>query len=329
MNFKKIALFALIFLILGTLYYFLETSNKTKKKEEPPAFIPGFDKQQAASVLIKSPEKGAAHLQTKDGNWMVSADNRTFSADTAPVDKLLETVANLKAETIASKNPKNFGALEVTEDKGVEVHIRSASQETLAHFYVGKSGPDVFSTYVRKKDSGQVILTGTILKTVFEKELKDWRDKSIFSLNKDDIIEYTVAGDVTLNMKKDDQNLWQVLGPEPEAFTAQKDAAEGAPGEFAALKGVAFAEGELSEFELDKPIRTITAILKDGTAKTLLVGKEKNTYQRFVKAQDKDTLFVLENYKLEKMSPSLDKLKPEEQEQAQPADNASAPSPKS
>jgi hypothetical protein len=251
---------------------------------------------------------------------VISSDATTYLADAAAVDKLLEIVTGLKAETIVSKNPKNFDQYEVTDQKGLDVRLADSDNRSLASLYVGKSGPDIFSTYVRVKDSDKVVLVGSILKTAFEKELKDWRDKTIFKLNKDDIIEYKVDGDMKLHLKKDEKQSWQVLAP--ESFEAKKDAADDIMRKLAGLKAVDFAEGPLKEFQLDRPARTITASLKDGATATLLVGKEKNTFQHFVKPQDKEAIFVLENYNLESLCPALDKLKPEPPKEATKPDNA-------
>jgi len=310
MNFKRAAIFAITFFILFILYYLFENPFGSRKKEEPLNLIPGFDKAKAASILIKSPEKGELNLKKEDKTWKVLSDNKTYVADTSPVDKLLDTVEKMKAETIASKNPKNFDSFEVTDGKGIEVKIDDASRKNLAHLYVGKSGPDIFSTYIRAKDSNRVILISGILKNVFEKELKDWRDKTIFKFDKENITEYKVEGDMSLHLKKDEKNIWQVVAP--EAFPAKKETVQETFSKFASLKAVDFPEGDLSEFQLDKPARKIIAFLKDGNKKTLLVGKEKNTFQHFVKAKDRDTVFVIENYNLETLCPAVDKLREEE-----------------
>jgi len=306
MNFKRAVLLAITFFILIILYYFVETPSGKKGKEEPRAFIPGFDSKRAALIRLKQAGKGPLTLIRQGGGWQVQSGEKIFAAEPAPVNKMLDTVAGLKAATVASRNSEKFDAFEVTGDKGTEVKIDDADSNVLAHFIVGKNGPDIFSTYVRNQGADRVILTNGILKNVFEKDLSDWRDKTVFKLNKQDITGYLIEGDMTLQMQKDDSQNWAVQ--EPGQFLADKKAAEETVAKFASLKAAGF-EDNATKCSLDRPSRTITASLKSGDAAVLLVGKEKNAFQHFVQVSGKDTIFVLEDYLLESLSPTPDKLK--------------------
>lgn len=317
---KKVAILAGLLIILTALYYIFEKPSDGKKKQETVDFIPGFDRTKVVTVQVKSPDKGETLLKNDNSVWKVIVKDKTYEADAAAMNDLVDSVVKIKSETIASKNPKNFDSFEVTEGKGIEVKIDDGAGKNLAHFFVGKNGPDIFSTYIRAKDSNTVILVPGILKNVFDKELKDWRDKTVFKLNKDDIVEYTIEGDMTLAMKKDEKGSWQVL--KPEAFAPKKDAAEKVVANFTGVKAVDFPEGKLTEFGLDKPKRTITALFKDGTKEALILGKDKNAYQYFVKPKSRDAVYVIEKYELESLCPTLDKLKEQEKKEAQQSDNA-------
>jgi hypothetical protein len=96
----------------------------------------------------------------------------------------------------------------------------------------------------------------------------------------------------------------------PEKFEPKKEIVEDCLKNVSALKAADFAEGRLQDFQLDKPVREITITMKGGgSSKALLIGKEKNAFQRFVKTADADTVYVLESYNLEKLSPALAVLK--------------------
>lgn len=319
MKSKRLLWFAVVFVVLGALYYFLESPGGKKKAGEPEELIPGFSKDRVAAIEIKSPDQSGLRLTLQAGLWQVHSDNQTYAADVAAIEKLIETAAGLSAGTVVSKNPEKFEAFEVSGGKGVAVKMLDASGETLAGFVVGKSGPDIFSTYVRIEGTDRVFLSGGILKNTFDRQLKDWRDKTILKLAKGDITAYTISGDLALSLEQNDQGQWQVLSPAP--FALKQDTVKSALEGFCSLKAADFVTGPLAEFGLEEPARTITATLKDQTPKTLLVGKEKNAYQRYVKIAGAETIYVLENYKLESISPALDQWK------APDPDNATAPSP--
>ncbi len=177
-----------------------------------------------------------------------------------------------------------------------------------AHVLLGKNGPDIFSTYVRAKDAGTVYLVPGILKNMADRELKDWRDKTIWKLNEDRIGRYTVAGDKNLQLRKDAAGAWQAVC-DGRTFAVEKNAAMQAVQSFAALKAVDFMDGKPKEARLDKPLRTITAVFDDGTREVLFVGADKNAFQQFVKPGSQQQVFIVEKSAIESLSPSCKDLK--------------------
>ena len=307
MNFRKTIILAVVLCFLLLVFFLVESPLKNSKKQEPALFIAGFDKASVAAILIKSKEKGEVQLQKKPAGWMVIAGQKTYPADKTSIDNLLDAVGKIKIETIASKNPKKYKELEVDQDKGVEVTLVDGAQKPLAHFYVGKSGPDLFSTYLRKADTEQVVLASGMLKMTFDRELKDWRNKTIFALNPQDITDHAVKGDKGFLLKKGEKDQWEIVAP--EKFSPKKEVVEGCIKTVSSLAAADFAEGLLKDFQLDTPAQEILVTLKGGTNRTLLLGKDKNAFQRFVKTSDADTIYVLEKYNLEKLLPSIDRLK--------------------
>ncbi len=326
MDTKKVAILAAVFIILGILYYIVEDPGGSKQKKEPESFIPNFSRESVARIELNSRENTPVVLQKDRQGWIVTADNSTYRADSDPVDKLFENLETLTWTTVASRNPDKFTLYEVTPDTGVEVRIEDASGGTPAHFIVGKSGPDIFSTYIRKQDSDRVILCDGILKNVYDKPLKDWRDKQLFDLKHETIVEYRISGDRELHLRKSDNGTWQMRAP--EEMTPDAKAAEEAVKQFAGLSCVDFSTDNDTKTGLSEPSRILTAVLGDGAEKTLMVGKEKNTYQHYARTKGGDEVYVIENHKLETCSPLPETLKPKVDEQKKPAqDNQTAGAP--
>jgi hypothetical protein len=304
MAFRKTIIFAAILGFLLLIFYLIETPQKKNKKPEQPLFIEGFDKTAAAVIALKSKEKGEVRLEKKPEGWIVVSGQKTYQADKTPIDNLLDSVGKIKIEAIASKNLKKHKEFEVDQEKGVEVRIEDGAQKTLAHFYVGKSGPDLFSTYLRGADAAQVVLASGMLKMTFDRELKDWRNKTIFALNQQDITEYLVKGEKGFHLKKGEKDQWEIIAP--EKISPKKEPVEDCLKTVSTLKAADFAEGPLKDFQLDQPSQEILVTMKDGSTRILLLGKEKNAYQRFVKTPDADTIYILEKYNLDKLMPALD-----------------------
>ena len=304
---KRVLVFAVFFLVLIILYFFTGDSSLNRKKQVSAGFFPEFDRSSAVSILITSPDGRQTSLKLRESVWEVVVDNATFKADMSVVTKLFDAVEKMKSETIVSKNPAKFSTFEVTEGKGIEVRIRNSSGSYPAFFYVGKSGPDIFSTYVRRNNSDRVILTSGILKTVFEQSLTDWRDKTIFKLNKADVTEYRIDGELRIHLKKDDKNGW--LAIVPESVQIKNEVVEEAINRFSGLDAVDFPDGTPTEFGLDNPRQIITAVLKSGESETLFVGKDKNAFQLFVKIKDSEQIYLIEKHILATLSPLMDNLR--------------------
>jgi len=304
---------------LAALYFSSEQRAAKKGRKIELPLTAGFDASRAAAITITVPGKAAVALKKHGESWDVTAGDRTFGADAAAVTSLLEQIGTLKSATVASRNQKNFESFDVSDGKAVDVKIEDAGQKVSAHVLLGKNGPDIFSTYVRAKDAGTVYLVPGILKNMADRELKDWRDKKIWGLNGDRIANFIVAGDRNLQLKKDATGSWQAVC-DGKAFSAGKGAVTKALQSLATLKAVDFIDGSPKEAGLDKPLRTITAVLDNGTREVLLVGADKNAFQHYVKPGSQQQVFIVEKSETETISPSCEGLK----EGASSADNATA-----
>ena len=308
MHIKKAFILAAVLAALATLYFISERAAAKKEQKTEVALATGFEAPQAAAILITAPGKDAVALKKHGDAWKLTAGDRACGAETAAVTSLLAQVGNMKSATVASRNPKNFDSFEVSDGKAVDVKIEDAGGKVLAHVLLGKNGPDIFSTYVRAKDAGTVYLVPGLLKNMADRELKDWRDKTILKLSKDMIAQYTVAGDKNLQLSKDNRGSWQAVC-DGRVFAVKKNVAELAIQSFAQLTAVDFVEANPKEAKLDKPQRTITAVLSDGTKEVLFVGGDKNAFQQFVKAGSQQQVFIVEKSEVESFSPSCEGLK--------------------
>ncbi len=302
MDFKRVLIFAAVFISLAAIYFFMEPpKRKSNKAEQPGLLFPEFKMQNAALIEVKSAEKGNFVLTKNGSNWQVKSNSSTYTASTDAVEKLLDAVAEIKIETIASKNPKNFNSFEVTEENGIEISIQGSSNNSMASLIIGKSGPDLFSTYVRNKDANKVILTTGMLKNDFGRDLNEWRDKKVYDFKSGDITEYIVTDNMTLHLKKE-INLWQSVKPENLEIDQKK--IKETTGSFADLEAASFSYDNDTKCGFIKPSRTIKAIFSDNSEETLIIGKDKNAFQFYAKKKDGDTIYIIEKYNLDSICPS-------------------------
>jgi len=305
-----------IFVILLVFVYLFEgpLSERARKKEEGViALFPDFEKESIRKIEVKSSTQEVS-LERKEEGWLIGGTDG-FTADPQLVNSALDTIKNFKRENIASKNPKKQELFEVTQEKGVEVKAFDAEKKILTHFYIGKTGPDFLSTYLRKEGSNEVLLVGSI-KSSFDKSIKNWRDKTIFDFPAETITQLTLkTPKKEIVLEKDEKEEWQIS--KPEKVKAKKEEVKNIGTTIASLRAIDFAEDyDLKKYQLDKPQITITAILEDKEEKRLLIGKkheEKSQY--YLKNQAKKTIFLVGKYQIDKMNKTLQDLKEEEKKE--------------
>ena len=305
-----------IFLILLVFVYLFEgplSEREQKKGKGIIALFPDFEKEQVTKIEVKGPTKKVS-LERKEEGWLIS-DTDGFTADPQLVNSALDTIKNFTRENRVSKNPEKQEIFEVTQGKSIEVKVSNADQKILAHFYIGKTGPDFFSTYLRKEGSDEVLQVGSI-KSTFDKTIENWRDKNILNFPSDTITQLTlktVKKEITL--EKDEKGDWHIT--KPEKAKAKKDVVTTMVTTLASLRAIDFAEDyDPKKYQLDKPQITITAILGDKEEKLLLIGKKhEEKSQHYVKNQAKKTIFLVGKYQIDKMNKTLDDLKEEEKKE--------------
>lgn len=306
-----------VFIILLVFVYLFEgplSERKQKKEKGVIALFPDFKKDRATKIEVKSPTQEVS-LERKEEGWSIS-DTDDFTADPKLINSALDTIKYFTRENIASKNPEKQELFEVTKGKGVEVKVSDTDQKILAHFYIGKTGPDFFSTYLRKEGSDEVLLAGGPTKSTFDKSIKNWRDKTIFDFPPETITQLTIkTSKKEIVLEKGEKGDWQIS--KPEKAKAKKEEVENIGNTIASLRAIDFAEdNNLKKYQLDKPQIKITAILQDKVEKRLLIGKkheEKSQYH--VKNKAKKTIFLVGKHQVDKINKTLQDLKEEEKKE--------------
>ena len=101
-----------------------------------------------------------------------------YAADPEKVEEGVSALQQLKTTSLVSTNPKQQTKYQVNQ-LGHQIRTYDANGQLLAHAYVGKQGPDFFSTYVRQEGEETVYLTREALAARFPTRLEDWRLKEV------------------------------------------------------------------------------------------------------------------------------------------------------
>ncbi len=313
MKMKQLLVLIGVLVVLGLLVLVFENpfgkSEEQKKVEEAGLLFPYFNKENVAKIEIISAFGLTTTILVKQADlWLVETmDN--YPADQTAVKELLDKVAEMKTVQRASSNPEKQAVFEV-DSSGVEAKLIDASGNVLAHLFAGKTTPGIFYSYVRAADSNDVYIVNGHLKSTFDKGYRSWRDRTIFSFLKEDVTHMTIRSEEEeVELQIDAAGAWQMLKPIVSA--ADGTEVEAIMELMSSLETDDFVEPkELSEYGLDAPKMSITTTLKDGSARTLLIGMEESG-AHYVKRGDKTQIFELNKGRVDKLIKKSADLKSE------------------
>lgn len=200
-----------------------------------------------------------------------------FKADAERVEEVLEGLRKLEAGSLVSTNPSKQATYQVN-NLAKQIRVYDASGKKLAGLYVGKSGPDMFTTYVRRDGEDEVYLVGGHIGAAIPADVMSWRDRKIWDAQPDIIIGISVVrrgkkGEESYSLSKDEQGVWHLAQPKEAILDGAK--VEELISKIARPTAARFAHVfDKGEAGLDRPSLTLTITTTDGRVQTLAVGGE-------------------------------------------------------
>jgi hypothetical protein len=310
-------------ILLGLLGVVVALVNRERAEDaaEPDVKVtlPAFDKDTIDELYFAAPNKPAVRHVKKDGKWML-VEPLEAPSDSASIKSALGKLDELEVTGVAATTKDNHGRLEVDAEKGTRVTAK-AGGNTVLDLWVGiyKSG----NSMLRKEGEDVVATVRGSIRFAFQKELRGWRDRTILSLNTDDMVALEVAtAEGTLKFVKQDGAWAQAPGEKPiERFDpslVDKIAAS-----IATLKAADFPKTPISDEEAGmtegKDAATVTVTLGGDAGQegvVLRLGKTVAT-NRYLKHEGDPTMYLVANYLAANMTGGPSKFqKAEEQPEA-------------
>ncbi|MFI5252345.1 MAG: DUF4340 domain-containing protein [Bacteroidota bacterium] len=176
----------ILFLILGLVAYFyiLAPSGKERETSYKTSDIKiSFDSASVAKFTILRTGKNIT-LENQGGKWMVTTPG-TYKANASVVATMVGGISHLKLGSLVSTNPAKQSVYQV-DSSGSKFTVTDRMNKSVT-MIIGKPGPSYSDFYVRMDGSNDVYLGEGITTYTLNQELKEWRDKSIFSISQDSI----------------------------------------------------------------------------------------------------------------------------------------------
>lgn len=157
---------------------------------------------------------GNVTLERQGGKWMITSPVR-YAADESAVTAAVGKGKDLKITGTVSTNPAKQSLYSV-DSTGTLVQV-FANNNRVASFRAGKPSSSWTESYVRKEGANEVYSVEGALSTTFVKGANDWRDKTIFKSDQNQIkaikFQFPAAGrgsDTTFVLSKKDSVNWVI-----------------------------------------------------------------------------------------------------------------------
>ena len=338
MNGKKL-LYAVVALVIAVLAIILgEQLNKKSPSGKSLSFFPNMTEKNISAVTITDAQ-GAVKVRKKGDIWVIgsapSAQSTTsagigsdttaetavaeiskeYGADSASIATLLEKLTSMKKGELVSENPSKQSIFEVDSANGILVEVWDETGKSKGSFKVGKNGPDWSSNYVRMVGSNQVYMVPGSIRHSFFTDHKRWRDKSIVKFDKSTVTRIALNSKKSpgLALAKADTGVsWDIV--EPIKNPAKTDQVEELLNTLSRFNAADFEESQESDTAMgfSSPELAIAVTFANGSSKNILIGSKRGDNKYRVRADGKETVFLINESEVNRLNKDSATLKADE-----------------
>jgi hypothetical protein len=272
-EFWKTGVLLLVLAGLGSYIWFVERKNEPKPEgEREKVTVLAVDKAKAKEISLVVASGEAIRLVKEGSAWKVTAPFAA-PADTSAVESMLTSLEKLEADEVVveqAANPAEYGLDKPS--RTVSAVVEGAPAPLKVEF--GAKSPDGSSVYARAAGSPKVYLVPQWVEGSFDKKPFDLRDRDLLHVKRDDVRQLEVAGpEGSYALARTDAGEWAFT--KPVATRAGRWSVDGLLGTVENLRMdsvAAEAAADVKPFGLDKPTRSVSLVLKDGSTRALELG---------------------------------------------------------
>lgn len=188
----------IILVILGGILVLTEFLKKTEKNLKTE--IVAFNADEVNKIEVKSKDADNSIIVLRKGanNWQVTDGERTYQAESETIDSYFEELLKIKSQRLAAKSKNKWSEFQLTDSAATQIKLFNEKNKSLLNILIGKFSykqiQDPYGrnniqgiSYVRLADEEEIYAVDGFLPMSLNKNLDDWRNKTLIKLNKGDI----------------------------------------------------------------------------------------------------------------------------------------------
>lgn len=297
-----------IFLVLVVIFLVTSINPPEKTKGAEPLF-PG-EKPDIDKLELYSPVKGRIVVEKQNGIWNITQPI-AYKASEAAVEATVNALINTLVDGVVSSRADSQAKFEVGDSTGTS--LKAYSKDALVlDAIIGKQSIDLNHTYTRLAGKNDIFLWRGMIKSHVDRDANDWRDRSIYSFNADDIVTVkSVSGKLTKELAIAD-SLWTYKENGVGKPVAQKNVKD-LVALIAGMQCDAFAdEKDIPRVAEKQPDTRVTFTVRNGDTHVFDVWSpgEQDAGRYLVRKENGDEVFRFYRYRGAQLVIDYERLKP-------------------
>lgn len=306
--FLKTYLALAVLLALGGYVYWKDKHKTDKPGDEKPKVL-AFDKAKVREIRLEPSFGDAVALVKKAEGWRLQGTPE-LAAGSAEVDGLIASLEALEAGDAVSEQAKDL------KQYGLDPPLSSASvvlegAPQPLQVQLGMKTFDNASVYAKRPAEPKVFLIPANLAAALEKKPFDLRDRDLLHVQRDKLKTLEVTGpEGGFTLERTGKDDWAAT--KPLKTRAGRWPIDGLLGTLENLRMDAVgseAASNLKPFGLDKPARSVTLVLEDGSRRRLEIGSATPDKKYYAKEALSQLVALIPPALVEDLSKGLSNLR--------------------
>ena len=294
---------------LGAYIFLVEKKRPEPSEEKPKEKVFTLDRAKVKAITLAPQDGEAIHLVKEKDSWRMTAP-ADVAADGAQVDGLLSTVETLQAEDVVAENPGSVAEFGLDKPKRTVTVAVDGVKDPLV-LLVGDKTADGSALYARTPARPRVFTVSASVESSLDKKPFDLRDRDLLHLKRDAVRTLEVTGgEGSYALTRTGADDWAFT--QPLATQAGRWSVDAFLGSLESLRMDSVDEEDpkdVKTYGLDKPARTVTFVLADGTRKTLEIGAATPDKKYDVRVSDRPLVAVIPGALVESLAKGMSELR--------------------
>jgi hypothetical protein len=206
MKFRTTLILFIIFVVLLTLVYFLEFQNKSQ--EDTGDKLVDVSSEDVKKIVLKKGEE-IIQFERAEEDWLIT-EPLEAKGDKYEINRLADDFSNLRIERIVEEVPTDLEKYGIPQ---TDVSLFTKGQEQPIKILIGMENPLDKTFFAKREDEQRVVLIPSLLKSLLEKNVFDFRQKDIFKFETDQAKHLELESkDIQWEAEKEDEE-WFLQKP--------------------------------------------------------------------------------------------------------------------